>query len=162
MFHKGHVPPNVLDCDVPLIVEPPSDLYRKSTSIEAKSQAWILCHILARFNQVLKAYKEQYCYPTGYEQRNLVRLVQDKTDYCNQKEDKWCFPLAEIRGINPPGETPGAWRRIGPYRDTSGEITDRAEVEKLKIAYVITITQDDTSNPPKPWIDGAVVRLMLN
>eukprot|EP00510_Aplanochytrium_minuta_P004001 CAMPEP_0184023772 /NCGR_PEP_ID=MMETSP0954-20121128/11595_1 /TAXON_ID=627963 /ORGANISM="Aplanochytrium sp, Strain PBS07" /LENGTH=493 /DNA_ID=CAMNT_0026306791 /DNA_START=137 /DNA_END=1615 /DNA_ORIENTATION=+ len=42
MFHKGHVPANILDCDMPLIVQPSNDLFndQKQNGMKAKQKAW--------------------------------------------------------------------------------------------------------------------------
>lgn len=120
MFHKGHVPGKILDCDTPLIIQPPDDLWHQSKSVEAKQGAWILCHIIAKLNRVATEYKEKFCVGKKIENRQLVRLLQDKTvDHgCDHKKDKWCFPLAQI------GNLPTNWRAqlaegIEPQFDTS-------------------------------------------
>lgn len=108
MFHKGHVPGNILDCDMPLIVAPPENLFdlnREDESIKVHQKAWVVCNTISRLNSILLKYKEKFC-PAGYETRELVRLIQHKTvdRGCSQTKDKWCFPLAQIEGL------PENWR----------------------------------------------------
>lgn len=100
MFHKGHVHGDILECDAPLIVDAPDALWFVSEDVLTKQSAWILCHIVERLNKVALEYKQKFC-PPGYETRKLVRLIQSKTKdrRCNEKTDKWCYPLAQIEGI---------------------------------------------------------------
>ena len=110
MFHKGHVPATILECDTPLIVEAPDNLFdlnRHDSDIKVYQRAWVICNTVSRLNKMLIMYKEKFC-PNGYESRKLVRLIQKKTldRGCNQKKDKWCFPLAQIEGL------PANWRKL--------------------------------------------------
>merc|ERR1712194_577026 len=59
MFHKGHVPPNILECHLPLIKHPPHDyLSTASTkSVKAKRNRWTLCALTNRVNQAVTMYK---------------------------------------------------------------------------------------------------------
>jgi len=110
MFHKGHVPAGILSCGEPLIAEPPDDLFdrvvdERATSggkshLETLQSTWVLCHIISTLNRVLMEYKTKFC-PVGFEQRKLVRLIQHKTKdrRCNEKRDKWCYPIAQIDGL---------------------------------------------------------------
>lgn len=61
MFHKGHVPPNILDCDQPAIIEPPKDFQAKQTTEHNKRSAWMTCMIISRLNNALEAYKSKFC-----------------------------------------------------------------------------------------------------
>ena len=105
MFHKGHVPADILDCGSPLIIESPDNLRDISNGYIARQSAWVLCHTVSKLNRVLLAYKEKFC-PDGFESRKLVRLIQDKTKdvHCDYKTQKWCYPLAQIEGL------PDNWR----------------------------------------------------
>mmetsp|Transcript_3877 Transcript_3877/g.8318 ORF Transcript_3877/g.8318 Transcript_3877/m.8318 type:complete len:556 (+) Transcript_3877:162-1829(+) len=105
MFHKGHVPATILDCDTPLIVEAPDDLFDISRSRHRKQSAWVLCQTVSKLNRILLMYKQKFC-PIGYETRKLVRLIQSKTQdrSCSERRDKWCYPLAQIEGL------PENWR----------------------------------------------------
>jgi len=100
MFHKGHVPADILDCDSPLIVEAPDDLWEISPNREVKQRAWVLCNTVSRLNKILLMYKKKFC-PIGFEERKLVRLIQSKTEdtRCSQRLEKWCYPLAQIEGL---------------------------------------------------------------
>lgn len=65
MFHKGHVPGHILNCDVPSIIVPPDNLWRDSVERKTKQQAWVLCTIINKLNKVLKMYKTKFC-PIGF------------------------------------------------------------------------------------------------
>jgi len=105
MFHKGHVPAKILDCDMPLIVEAPDDTWEVSRDRTRRQHAWVLCHTISKLNHVLLMYKQKFC-PEGFEERKLIRLIQSKTlDVgCSERRDKWCFPLAQIERL------PKGWR----------------------------------------------------
>ena len=100
MFHKGHVPADILDCDTPLIKESPDELWEMTTGVEEKQRAWVLCHIVSTLNKVLLLYKQKFC-PVGFEQRKLVRLIQSKRldRHCDERKDKWCFPIAQVEDL---------------------------------------------------------------
>lgn len=104
-FHKGHVPASILECDTPLLVDAPDDLWEVTKDPKAKQHAWILCHIVATLNKVALEYKRKFC-PVGFEERKLVRLVQHKSRDrgCNERDDPFCWPLAQIEGL------PDDWR----------------------------------------------------
>mmetsp|Transcript_11229 Transcript_11229/g.20753 ORF Transcript_11229/g.20753 Transcript_11229/m.20753 type:complete len:554 (-) Transcript_11229:27-1688(-) len=106
MFHKGHVPATILECDSPLIIEAPDDLYEITPNEkQLKQRAWFVCNIVSRLNKVVYMYKQKFC-PKGFEERKLIRLVQHKTvdRGCSERRDKWCYPLAQIEGL------PSNWR----------------------------------------------------
>merc|ERR1711871_1305362 len=86
MFHKGHVPADILDCDVPLIVESPQDLWDISETVNRKQCAWVVCHTVSMLNKVVLMYKEKFC-PKPFEKRKIVRLIQSKTQdrHCSQR-----------------------------------------------------------------------------
>mmetsp|Transcript_12729 Transcript_12729/g.20582 ORF Transcript_12729/g.20582 Transcript_12729/m.20582 type:complete len:520 (+) Transcript_12729:23-1582(+) len=100
MFHKGHVPGNFFECDSPLIIEPPDNLWEVTSDWKAKQNAWILCHIIPLLNRVSMLYKKKFCID-GYERRKLIRLIQHKSKdrKCHPYKDKWCYPLAQIEGL---------------------------------------------------------------
>ena len=60
----------------------------------------------AKLNQVATLYKQKFCTGKKIENRHLVKLIQDKTKdkNCDDRKDKWCFPLAQIDGL------PDDWR----------------------------------------------------
>jgi len=100
MFHKGHVPAEILECDTPLLKLPPDDLWRVSEGAPTKRAAWLVCHIHARINEAVLDYKKSFC-PTGFEQRKLVKLIRGKPqDHKCTAGSKWCFPLAQIEGLS--------------------------------------------------------------
>jgi len=111
MFHKGHVPPDILECDSPLIIDAPNDLWRITEGIAEKQHAWILCHTVHTLNKVALLYKQKFC-ECNFESRQLIRLIQRKTrdrtcranSRHNKPLDKWCYPLAQIEGL------PEDWR----------------------------------------------------
>ena len=54
MFHKGHVPADILHCGVPLLKESPDNLWNviPKAQTPTKRSAWILCNTVSRVNQV--------------------------------------------------------------------------------------------------------------
>ena len=54
MFHKGHVPADILHCGVPLLKESPDNLWDviPKAQVATKRSAWILCNTVSRINQV--------------------------------------------------------------------------------------------------------------
>ena len=109
MFHKGHVPPDILDCNTPMIIESPDNIVDISQAHKTKVSGWVLCHTVRALNRLLREYKEKFC-KSGYEKRQLVRLIQSKRldRACNERRDKWCYPLAQIENL------PKDWRTNGP------------------------------------------------
>ena len=109
MFHKGHVPPDILSCDTPFIIESPDNIVDVSKSFKTKVSGWVLCHTVRALNRLLREYKEKFC-KSGYEKRYLVKLIQSKRKdrHCSERKNKWCYPLAQIDGL------PDDWRTRGP------------------------------------------------
>ena len=99
MFHKGHVPADILACGTPLIKEAPDDLYAQSKSKNRKQCAWVICETVRTINRVASTYKQMYCDEgEAVETRKMVKLIQSKTRDrgCSQSRDKWCYPLAQV------------------------------------------------------------------
>ena len=112
MFHKGHIPANILDCDTPFIVEAPDDTWKISPVSHhnwSQMSAWVMCNTVARLNQVLLKYKQKFCPGQKFERRKLIRLIQSKSKDrgCSERRHKWCWPLAQIEGL------PDDWRKQG-------------------------------------------------
>jgi hypothetical protein len=113
MFHKGHVPADILSCSVPSIKEAPDNLWSVIPASgspgcggdceDAKQSAWILCNTVARLNSVLDMYKSRFCPGGKYERKKTVRLIQDKNRdvNCDWRKQKWCWPLAQIEEESP-------------------------------------------------------------
>jgi len=105
MFHKGHVPADILHCDVPLLKESPDNLWDvvPSSQRATKRSAWILCNTVSRVNLMATMYKERFCPGGTFERRKKVRLIQTKTKdrSCNWKTQRWCWPLAQIEDESP-------------------------------------------------------------
>ena len=119
MFHKGHIPSNILDCNTPFVLVAPASTWAVASDKctrdgryykYCKIGAWSMCTAIQKINQVLKTYKSKFC--PAYEQRHLVRLVQRKTKDIGCKQSGtdaafWCWPLAQIEGL------PDDWRAKG-------------------------------------------------
>jgi len=103
MFQKGHVPHNILDCDIPLLKAPPDDFFNKMTTHRTRQHAWAICVATATTNNMLTAYKKKHC-AGKMNLKKIVRLVKDKecqynkeVSCCNEESsDKLCWPIAEI------------------------------------------------------------------
>jgi len=101
LWHKGHVPHNILDCDSPILKSPPDDLYNTQESPRAKRYAWMVCMMHYKVNEMLKAYKSKFCQrpedkkmmnEIGLEER--IRLIHEGTEGlpCGPKG---CYPIAQ-------------------------------------------------------------------
>jgi hypothetical protein len=67
-FSKRKIPPEVFDCDQPLLMEPPEDLNVAEVDMDegkAHREAFILCHTLAIMNEAATFYKQNACPTTG-------------------------------------------------------------------------------------------------
>merc|ERR1712224_101928 len=60
-FHKGHVPAELFDCDVPLIVEPPKDLLLSQKSPHDRRSAWKLCAAIRHVNGLAVQRRKERC-----------------------------------------------------------------------------------------------------
>lgn len=74
MFHKGHVPQNILDCDMPLLVLPPDNFFNTQGTTEGRRNAWMICSILTRLNAMLADYKQKFCQADVIDLRHRIRL----------------------------------------------------------------------------------------
>ena len=107
MFHKGHIPSDILSCSTPYIKVAPDDTWEKSPNvcnsrdapyIMCKISAFAMCTAIQKINQVLKLYKSKFC--PAYETRHLIRLVQGKTRDAGcisngDKADVWCWSVGK-------------------------------------------------------------------
>ena len=84
MFHKGHVPPNILQCELPLIIEPPEDLIDSVPveHVEQRHKNYMLCSAYKLINSAVLDFKRAHC-PAGFNQDKEIRL---------QKKDQQCRP----------------------------------------------------------------------
>eukprot|EP01065_Artemidia_motanka_P010763 TRINITY_DN15762_c0_g1_i1.p1 TRINITY_DN15762_c0_g1~~TRINITY_DN15762_c0_g1_i1.p1 ORF type:complete len:507 (+),score=167.50 TRINITY_DN15762_c0_g1_i1:62-1522(+) len=73
-FHKGHVPAEFLDCDQPLLVRPPDDLFNVQTETLGRREAFFVCLYTFVVNGAAHAYKSRNC-PNGHAAQECVRLV---------------------------------------------------------------------------------------
>jgi len=110
MFHKGHVPPNILQCDLPILKTPPSTHLqhqlalpenKDKTNYKKHRAAWLHCMIFPSLNNALVEYKQQFC-PAGFNTKKQFKLIHnDVSDkvlpICPmEKEGKTCWVFARI------------------------------------------------------------------
>ena len=81
MFHKGHVPPNILKCDLPLIKTPPEDLVDMASSYEQKDKNYMLCCAYKLINSAVLAWKKKFC-PDGYLDSKEIMLQKHSAYLC--------------------------------------------------------------------------------
>jgi len=96
MWHKGHVPKNIYDCNLPIIKPPPDNFYNIQKETTAKRSAWIICNLIANLNKFLIHYKTKFCpAPTLPNLKKSVRMAQGEKipRPCKLAPEK-CFPLA--------------------------------------------------------------------
>eukprot|EP01062_Namystynia_karyoxenos_P046241 TRINITY_DN3457_c0_g2_i1.p1 TRINITY_DN3457_c0_g2~~TRINITY_DN3457_c0_g2_i1.p1 ORF type:complete len:505 (+),score=145.92 TRINITY_DN3457_c0_g2_i1:107-1621(+) len=95
MWHKGHIPPNILDCDTPLLKRPPDNLFNVQTEVVRRRGAFLVCYLHARLNGAALAVKHRHC-PEGFNAEERVRLVQSKQLPCPEGRPSLCWPLAQL------------------------------------------------------------------
>mmetsp|Transcript_34848 Transcript_34848/g.43007 ORF Transcript_34848/g.43007 Transcript_34848/m.43007 type:complete len:545 (-) Transcript_34848:1215-2849(-) len=93
-FHKGHVPPNIFSCDLPLLIQPPEELIQVQNVTRNRRAAWVICSAITGINRAVLAWKRMHCNaPYNVEQR--LRL--DNLKSCpSDTAGKTCFPGARI------------------------------------------------------------------
>jgi hypothetical protein len=87
-FSKYQVPPGwnhpegegILDCDMPLLAEPPAGLVRSAPSGKARLSAWGLCGIIHSMNHMLADVKSRKC-PNG---GNLAKALKIEAGWKNR------------------------------------------------------------------------------
>jgi len=97
MWHKGHVPGDLLECDVPLLKQPPANFIAKQQNKKDRQHAWLICMLLSNVNEMATAYKGKFCkqgQTVNLEKK--IKLVQNKDRHCNVGRDKLCWPLAQL------------------------------------------------------------------
>mmetsp|Transcript_33147 Transcript_33147/g.53241 ORF Transcript_33147/g.53241 Transcript_33147/m.53241 type:complete len:553 (-) Transcript_33147:135-1793(-) len=112
-FHKGHIPGQILDCDQPLVVPPPDDLFTLQTQKREKRSAFMVCWMTYLINESVIDYKKRFCRkplppwakrkaassvddsPT-YNSDKCIRIVETKANVPECDKDKPdCYPLAK-------------------------------------------------------------------
>eukprot|EP00040_Diaphanoeca_grandis_P025753 m.143140 g.143140 ORF g.143140 m.143140 type:complete len:521 (-) comp30294_c0_seq1:150-1712(-) len=84
MFHKGHVPQTILECDLPLIKPPPDDFWTVQKDVSGKRNAFMICTVIANLNNMLAAYKTKFC-PAGVDLGKRIRLFNpEKAPACDR------------------------------------------------------------------------------
>jgi hypothetical protein len=74
LFHKGHVPPKILDCAHPLLRMPPDDLIAAQTSRIRKRRAFMVCALHRLINDAARAYKRSFCTPAPPNEEECVKI----------------------------------------------------------------------------------------
>eukprot|EP00756_Hemistasia_phaeocysticola_P016876 Hpha_TRINITY_DN15502_c0_g4::TRINITY_DN15502_c0_g4_i7::g.104998::m.104998/K20781/SGT1; peptidyl serine alpha-galactosyltransferase len=74
-FHKGHVPPDFLSCDEPLLVSPPDDLFIRQNSAHGKREAFSVCLGIAIVNAASRAHKRKNCDQARVNFKECTRLA---------------------------------------------------------------------------------------
>eukprot|EP00040_Diaphanoeca_grandis_P041302 m.262783 g.262783 ORF g.262783 m.262783 type:complete len:575 (+) comp46962_c0_seq1:24-1748(+) len=94
MWHKGHVPKNIYDCDLPIIKPPPDNFYNTQKPGTDKRSAWIICNLIANLNKFLTFYKTKFCPAPNL--HKSVRMAQGEKipRPCKYKEPWKCYQLA--------------------------------------------------------------------
>lgn len=105
MFHKGHMPANILDCELPLLKLPPPNHFEtrghfkdlRKEEKKAKESAWIHCLLYPRLNSAVLKHKENFC-PAGFNTTKQFLLKQNTWGgpHCGSKEGKGCWVFAVI------------------------------------------------------------------
>ena len=72
-FHKGHVPPTMLECKTPLLQMPPDNLFNVQTTQHNRRNAFMVCFLHKMVNDAARDFKAKFC-PTGFNEANCVRI----------------------------------------------------------------------------------------
>eukprot|EP00966_Prymnesium_polylepis_P104284 2415285-Prymnesium_polylepis.1 len=76
LFHKGHVPPHMLECGQPLLQPPPDGLIDAQTNTVRRRRAFMVCALHRQVNEAAMAYKRKYCAPEERNLRECIRLTK--------------------------------------------------------------------------------------
>lgn len=97
MFHKGHVPPNILSCDLPLIITPPEDLINNAQTPHQRHKNYILCNAYKRINEAVLAWKKKFC-NGEYNDRKEIMLEKKGQNCQKGTAGKTCWVFARWVG----------------------------------------------------------------
>ena len=102
MFHKGHVPANIFQCDLPLLRELPEDLIDASEplgfpinrkNLEQKTMHYMVCNAYKLINDALVAWKKKYCNDGANLDKEIT--LQKRNQHCPGNMDgKVCWTFA--------------------------------------------------------------------
>jgi len=99
MFHKGHVPQNILSCDMPLLVLPPDNFYNTQGDTQGRRNAWMICNLLTRLNDMLADYKHKFCKADEIDLSHRIRLYNPEAKPpCAAPQKCMNFHLIEPKG----------------------------------------------------------------
>jgi len=86
MFHKGHVPPNIFRCDLPILHEPDDDLIARHQSLAKRDveDMFLLCNAYRQINDALAAWKARFCGGKGNMTEGI--MLQKKHQRCDKKK----------------------------------------------------------------------------
>ena len=72
-FHKGHVPSRILECEQPLLVQPPDNLFNVQVGVHNRRNAYMICVLLKMVNDAACDFRKKYC-PNGFNSNQCVRI----------------------------------------------------------------------------------------
>ena len=77
-FHKGHVPSTILECNQPLLVLPPDNLFNVQKTTHDRRNAFMICFLHRMVNDAALDYKRKYCTGSaGYNKEKCVRQTKE-------------------------------------------------------------------------------------
>jgi hypothetical protein len=97
-WHKGHVPTQIMQCDQPLLITPPDNLFNVQSDKRGKRRAFMVCIMTQIVNNAITSYKTAHCEP-GFNTRKCIRPAMHG-GVPDQNPDR--FPLARI-AVEMPG-----------------------------------------------------------
>lgn len=95
MFHKGHVPANILTCELPLIIRPPEDIIDTAPSSEQRHKMYILCNAHTLIREAVLAWKQKHC-PNGFNSEERIMLLKKHQRCTKEEQGKTCWDFARI------------------------------------------------------------------
>lgn len=60
-FFKGHIPPEMMDCEMPLFLTPKESIPQAEMSDTQFGDFFYLCHVIGNYNAFLQKYKAKHC-----------------------------------------------------------------------------------------------------
>ena len=110
-FHKGHVPPYIFDCDLPLLKMPPDNLYNIQTTWLGRREALMICMMYSSINAAVVDHTKQFC-PEGSlkHKKKTVRIMEEYVSQhvpprksCDTPDGdrRLCFDFAMIEPEDP-------------------------------------------------------------
>jgi len=105
LWHKGHVPHDILSCSTGLLKPPPDDLYNTQDDLEGRRNAWMLCQLFYHVNNAVSAYKVNHCQTGDVNLRKTIRILPNDAPHtvkCSDSAGDVLGGVPDTTGKHPP------------------------------------------------------------